>query len=69
MRIWDYDIAKNWRPTTDAQWQWFLVRKINYDDFEGLNKKIVKKYFEIIKKLIDPGKRAMLENFIKNEAY
>jgi len=69
MRVWDYDITNNWRPTSDAEWEWFLVRKINYDDFKGLKKKIVKKYFPRIKKLLDPGKRAMLESFIKNEAY
>ena len=69
MRVWDYDISKNWRPTTDLEWQWFLVRKINYDDFKGLTKKIVKKHFPRVKKWLDPGKRAMLENFIKNETY
>lgn len=69
MKIWDYEIAKNWQPTTDAEWKWFLVRKLNYDDFKGLKKKIVKKYFQGIKKLLDPGKRAMLENFINNDTY
>ena len=69
MKVWDYDISKNWHPTTDAQWQWYLVRKINYDDFAGLKKKIVKKHFPKIKRLLDPGKRAMLENFIKNDTY
>ena len=69
MRVWDYNISKNWRPTTDEEWEWFLVRRINYDDFKGLKKEIVKKYFQRIKKLLDPGKRAMLENFIKNETY
>lgn len=69
MKVWDYGIAKNWKPATDAEWEWFLVRKINYDDLKGLKKDTVKKYFPIIKKQLDPGKRAMLENFIKNETY
>lgn len=67
MWIWDYKIPNNWQPKTDREWEWFLVRKINYDDFKGLQKEIVKKYFPKIKKLIDPGKEAMLENFLKNE--
>lgn len=65
MLIWDYNLPKNWRPTTDREWEWFLVRKINYDDFTGLRKETVKKYFEKIKKYLDPGKRAMLENFFE----
>jgi hypothetical protein len=63
--IWDYDIPKNWRPKTAAQWAWFLVRKINYGDFQGLNRDAVKKYFSRIKTLLDLGKKAMLENFLK----
>ena len=69
MKAWDYDISKNWRPATDLEWQWFLVRKINYDDFEGLKKEIVKRHFKRIKKWLDSGKRAMLEDFIKNETH
>lgn len=69
MKVWDYDISKNWRPVTDLEWQWFLVRKINYDDFQGLKKEIVKRHFKRIKKWLDPGKRAMFENFIKNETH
>lgn len=69
MIIWDYNIDKKWIPVTDTQWEWFLVRKINYDDFEGLSKEIVKKYFPRIKKSLDSGKQAMLEYFIKNETH
>ena len=68
MWIWDYKIPNNWQPKTDKEWEWFLVRKINYDDFKGLKKDIINKYFPKIKKLIDPGKQAMFENFLKNEA-
>lgn len=68
MWIWDYKIPKDWQPKTDQEWEWFLVRKINYDDFKKLNKETVKKYFPRVKRLLDPGKRAMLENFFKNEA-
>lgn len=67
MFIWDYNLPKNWKPTTDKEWEWFLVRKINYDDFTGLHKATVKKYFPKIKKYLDPGKRAMLENFFEYE--
>lgn len=63
--VWDYDIPKNWRPKNAAQWAWFLVRKINYGEFNGLRKNIVRKYFPLIKRFLDPGRRAMLENFLK----
>lgn len=65
MWIWDYQLTNNWQPKTETEWQWFLVRKINYGDFKGLKKETIKKYFPKIKKQIDPGKRAMLENYFK----
>lgn len=64
MWIWDYNIKNNWQPHTEKQWEWFLVRKINYGDFKGLKKDIVKKYFPKIKELLDPGKKKMLEYFL-----
>lgn len=63
MKIWDYDLPKNWRPKTPIEWQWYLVRKINYGDLKGLKKEIVKAYLPKIKKKLDPGKRMMLEDF------
>ena len=46
--FWDYDIRANWAPKTDRQWLWYLERKINYDDYGGLKKEIIKKYFLFI---------------------
>ncbi len=62
--IWDYDIKNNWQPHTDKEWEWFLVRKINYGDFKGLKKGTIAKYFPKIKRLLDPGKREMLAYFL-----
>lgn len=62
---WDYDLPKNWKPKTDEEWEWYLVRCINYGDFKDLKKDTVKKYFPKIKKLLDPGKRMMLENYFE----
>lgn len=67
MYTWDYNLDKNWRPTTHTEWEWFLVRKINYGDFIGLKKATVRQYFPVIKNRLDPGKRAMFENFLKND--
>jgi len=61
--FWDYDLKKNWQPKTDRQWLWYLERKINYDDYMGLKKGIIKKYFLRLTKRLDPGKRAMLEYY------
>ena len=45
MWVWDYKIKKNWKPKTNEEWEWFLVRKINHGDFRGLNKKLNKDFF------------------------
>ena len=67
MYIWDYNLPKKWRPKIKRQWLWYLERKINYDDWKGLNKKIIKKYFPFLKKRLDPGKREMLKNYLKSK--
>ena len=67
MWIWDYQLAKTWKPKTPKQWEWFLVRKINYGDFAGLTKKVIRKHFARIAPWLDPGKRAMLDYFLRNE--
>lgn len=61
---WDYNLPKNWKPTADFEWEWFLLRKINYGDFAGLRKKQLKKYFPKIKDKLDLGRRLMFENFL-----
>lgn len=63
MKNWDYDLPKNWQPKTDYEWRWFLERKINYDDFKGLNMRKVKQYFGKLK--IDQGKRLLLKAYFK----
>lgn len=65
MKTWDYDLPKNWRPRTDDEIKWYLVRKINYGELQGLKKETIQKYLASIKKQLDPGKRALLENFFR----
>jgi len=60
MFIWDYKI-KNFKPKTEEEWQWFLIRKINYGDFKGLKKEVLRRYFPKIKDKLDPAKKKMLE--------
>jgi len=67
MRNWDYRLPENWQPKTPADWQWYLIRRINYGDFQGLKKEIIKQYFPMIKNQLDPGKRLMLENYFQND--
>ena len=62
---WDYDLPKGWKPKNDKEWEWFLVRQINYGEFQGLKKEQIRKHFAEIKKHLDPGKRAMLEEYLK----
>lgn len=66
--IWDYDLPKNWQPTTDAEWLWLLERKINYDDWRGLKAATIKKYLPRLKKRIDIGKQMMLKNYFQKYA-
>ena len=65
---WDYDLPKDWKPTTDFEWEWYLVRKLNYGDYEDLTRTIIKKYFPNIKHSLDPGIRALFENYFNHEA-
>ncbi|OGC51087.1 hypothetical protein A2982_02355 [candidate division WWE3 bacterium RIFCSPLOWO2_01_FULL_39_13] len=66
MWIWDYKIRKNWKPKTGKEWEWFLVRKVNYGDFKGLNKRVFVKFFKKIKNRLDVGKREMLADYLRN---
>jgi septin family protein len=54
-------------PKNDFEWQWYLIRKINYGDFKGLKAALIKKYWRKIKKYLTPGKRLLFENFFKQE--
>ncbi len=65
MKIWDYNLPRNWKPKNERQWLWYLERKINYDDWKGLKKAIIKRYFQKLKKRLDPGKKKMLEFYFK----
>jgi hypothetical protein len=65
MHVWDYDLPEDWQPTTDAEWEWYLVRRINYGEFKGLDRKKLREHFTKIKRMLDLGKKYMLENFFK----
>lgn len=65
MYIWDYHVGKNWQPKNHQEWEWFLVRKINYGDLQGITKNVIKKYFSNIKMKLDPGKRILFEYFLR----
>jgi len=62
---WDYNLPKNWQPKTDAEWEWYLVRKINYEDLKGITKDKIAQYFPAIARYLDPGKRIIIEHYLK----
>lgn len=66
--LWDYKLPKNWTPHNENEWLWLLQRKINYDDWQGITKKMLKKYFSKLKKFLDPGKRMLIEAYLKKYA-
>jgi len=61
MRVWDYKIKKGWKPQNERQWVWYLERKINYDDWRGLQPEIIRKYFSKLK--LDEGKRLIFKAY------
>lgn len=67
MYTWDYDLPKNWKPETPAELEWFLVRKINYNDLTDLKPAMIKKHFANIQKYLDPGKRTLMAYYLKHE--
>lgn len=64
MFTWDYNLPENWKPQTQEEWAWYLVRKINQSDLTGFTKDDLAKYFPAVKKNLDPGKRALLEYYL-----
>lgn len=62
---WDYDLPDDWQPATDSEWEWYLVRKINYEDLVGLTRTQLAKHFPQIARYLDPGKRTLLEYYLK----
>lgn len=60
MLNWDYDLPKNWKPKTDAEWIWYLTRLINYGLYkERLNPRMLKKYLHRLK--VDPYRKNFLQ--------
>lgn len=61
MYNWDYDLPKDWKPKTDAEWIWYITRVVNYGTTqkEKLDKHTVKKYFD--KLTLDPDTKEYLK--------
>lgn len=62
--VWDYDLPDNWEPKTDDEWEWYLVRKLNYEDLEGITREKIARYFPHIERYLDPGKRILIEYYL-----
>lgn len=60
--IWDYDV-KNLDLKKPEVLLWYLQRKIEYGDWEVLDKETLKKYLPKLK--IDPYLKEILRNFLK----
>ena len=61
---WDYNLPDNWQPKTDTEWEWYLVRKINYNDLTGLTPDILRRYLPKLGRELDPGKRTLLTYYL-----
>lgn len=62
--VWDYDLPDDWEPKTDDEWEWYLVRKLNYNDLTGVTNELLKRYFPALGKELDPGKRFLLRYYL-----
>lgn len=62
--VWDYDLPDDWEPKTDDEWEWYLVRKINYNDLRGVTREILARHFPALGGELDPGKRIMIEYYL-----
>jgi hypothetical protein len=60
--IWDYDI-KNLDLSRPEVLLWYLKRKVEYGDWEALDRKTLKRYLPKLK--IDPYLKKILKNFLK----
>lgn len=67
MTAWDYNLPPDWQPQKPEEWQWYLVRKINYNDLKGFTKKDLRKYFPKIQAQLDPGKRQLIKFYLGHE--
>jgi len=60
--IWDYDVKKLDLKNPKVL-IWYLQRKIEYGDWEALDRKTLKKYLPKLK--INPHLKEILRNFLK----
>ncbi len=60
--IWDYDV-KNLDLSKPSVLLWYLKRKIDYGDWEALDRKTLKKYLPKLK--INPYLKEILKSFLK----
>ena len=65
---WDYDLPDDWKPKTDDEWEWYLVRKLNYNDLTGLTRENITRYLPNLDKELDPGKRTLLTYYVTGKA-
>lgn len=63
--IWDYDI-KSLNLENKKTLLWYLKRKIEYGDWESLDRRTLKKYLPQLK--IDPYLKNILKDFLQKYA-
>lgn len=63
--IWDYDVKKLDLSNPEVL-KWYLKRKIEYGDWEVLDKETLKQYLPKLK--INPYLKQILRNFLKTHA-
>lgn len=62
--IWDYDVSQMNFDDPDTI-KWYLTRKIEFGDWESIDRKILQKYLPELS--IDPSLKALLQQFLSHE--
>jgi len=62
MKLWDYNIPKDWQPQNDEGWIWYLEKMITTGNLKGLNEEQLRKYFKRLN--LDEGNRLLLEHYL-----
>jgi len=62
--VWDYRNNRlGKKPRGERAILWRLERKINYDDWNGLDVRVIARHFNKLK--LDPGKYALFDAYFK----
>ena len=61
MKIWDYHIPEDWKPTTKEGWLWYIEKMVTTGNLHNLKAATVKKYLPDLH--LDEGNQLLLNHY------